>query len=221
MDWQLLDDTQETLRDLDRVGPNLTATTCTVAVLADHTDSLLARERLDVEAMATSRQHSFSTGRRCARHALDALGITHAGVTRDGRVPQWPPGVAGSITHSRRLAAAVATRVYAGIGIDLEQTGRVGEDLYDRLFVPEERERLSDDDATLMFSAKEAAYKATYPLAGKYIGFQEARVTLHDDGGFYMTYLGEHERSCIMSRGRGFWWRGTDHIVTLFVIEKG
>ena len=215
-----MDDTDKMLRDLGRVDLRLHATTCAVATLADHTGSLFESERHDLAGMAQSRQESFSTGRRCARHALDALGVPHTGVARDGRVPRWPAGVAGSITHSQSLAAAVATREYDGIGIDLEQAGRVGETLYDRLFVPDERTRLTGDDATLLFSAKEAAYKAIYPLAGAYIGFMEARIELDTDGGFRAQYLGEHRASRTMNRGRGFWWRGSDHIMTIFVIGK-
>ena len=51
--------------------------------------------------MADVRRAEYSSGRRVAREALALLGIKNFGVAARGRVPMWPPGVVGSITHSR------------------------------------------------------------------------------------------------------------------------
>src|SRR5258708_1959162 len=69
---------------------------------------------------APRRPHEFERGRACAHRALERLGVPGpVGRNDETRGPLWPPGVAGSITHTRALAVA-AVMHGAALGIDLE-----------------------------------------------------------------------------------------------------
>ena len=82
-------------------------------------------------------------------------------------LPVWPEGFSGSVSHCRG-EVAVAVRRGAPLGIDLEEIGRVREELFYRIAAPEEevayrgRRRAPDADElfrTVVFSAKEAFWK--------------------------------------------------------------
>ena len=79
--------------------------------------------------------------------------------------------------------------------------------------------RWSTNPWTLAFSAKEAGYKAIYPLGRTYIGFQEVEVSLHNDGTFGFRYFGDNPVNQLLEQGQGYWLERDDHILTLFVIE--
>ena len=160
--------------------------------------SLPAQEQALVEKSVQKRQREFALGRACARNALQKLGHGGAVIGRAANgAPLWPQGITGSITHTRDYAAAVVgeARHFSGIGVDAERVGGVTPDLWPRLFDDAERDHLMGLDeadrgrvATLLFSAKEACYKAwggEGPLA-----FREIRVT-PADGRFTALRLGE------------------------------
>lgn len=145
-------------------------------------------EEIHVARSAEKRRRDFALGRACARAALANLGHGDVVIAKgsDG-APLWPSGLAGSITHTAGYAAALAgeQRRFAGIGIDAEQVGGVMPDLWPRLFTAAEQDNLraaSDPllAATLLFSAKEASYKA-WALKGA-LAFQNIEVSLAADG---------------------------------------
>jgi len=145
------------------------------------------------------RRREFVTARRCAREALAKLGHAPTPI-RSGpqREPQWPAGLVGSITHTTGFrAAAVAPRsVLASVGIDTEQNGRLPDGVEESITVPGEPEMLAALARTypvthwgrLLFSAKESIYKAWYPLTGRWLGFEDARLTI-DPGGTFTAEL--------------------------------
>jgi 4'-phosphopantetheinyl transferase EntD len=146
------------------------------------------------------RRREFVTARRCAREALAKLGHAPAPI-RSGpkREPQWPAGLVGSITHTTRFrAAAVAPRsVLASVGIDTEQNGRLADGVEESITLPGEAEMLvalnrafpATHWGRLLFSAKESIYKAWYPLTGRWLGFEDARLTIDPAGTFSAKLL--------------------------------
>jgi 4'-phosphopantetheinyl transferase EntD len=142
------------------------------------------------------RRREFVTARRCAREALGKLGHPPAPI-RPGpkREPIWPAGVAGSITHCTgyRAAAVAPVTVLAGIGIDAEPHGPLPEGVEAAVTVPGEPEMLARlavlAPAThwdrLLFSAKESVYKAWFPLARRWLGFEDARLTIDPAAGTF------------------------------------
>jgi len=146
------------------------------------------------------RRREFVTARRCAREALAELGHAPAAI-RSGpkREPQWPAGVVGSITHTAGFrAAAVAPRsIFASLGIDSEQNGPLPNGIEESITVAGEPEMLAALDSAfpetqwsrLLFSAKESIYKAWYPLTSRWLGFEDARLTIDPAGTFAARLL--------------------------------
>ena len=190
---------------------------------------LLDEETVWVEKAVPKRRRQFASGRHFARLAVRRLGgsATPIGRGPQGR-PLWPAGLIGSISHSQHLAAAVVSNGgLRGIGIDIEQIGRLDRhrhhlDLKRKVLTPSERLRTWADprEGGLIFSAKEAAYKAINPLIGLFIGFQEVEVEVDWRGqSFAILYRGEEEANRLLEQGFGRFSFCDDHMVTLFFIE--
>ena len=135
------------------------------------------------------RLREVSTGRHCARAALAAIGITSVSVGRlASGAPAWPDGVVGSITHCRGYRAAAVARVgsVAAIGIDAEPHAALPVGVRSTVLRDDESEELDSGPAAglhgdrLLFSAKEAVYKALHLLDARPVRFHEVRVRLGD-----------------------------------------
>lgn len=101
--------------------------------------------------------------------------------------PLWPAGVCGSISHTMNATGSVAVICagakgrYQSIGLDLQNAVRKpAGNLRERIVVGAENPR-TDFEILRLFSAKEAVYKAYYPLVRKFFGFSEAEL-LWDEG---------------------------------------
>jgi 4'-phosphopantetheinyl transferase EntD len=158
--------------------------------------ALHPREEIHVARAVEKRRRDFALGRMCARAALAPLGHGEAEIAigADG-APQWPAGLVGSITHTGGYAAAVAgdAASFSGVGVDAERVGGVTPKLWPRLFNMAEQAQLAgrtdgDVAATLLFSAKEAAFKA-WRLKGPLI-FRDIAIDLRD-GGFTADHAGK------------------------------
>jgi 4'-phosphopantetheinyl transferase EntD len=98
----------------------------------------------------------------------------------------------GSLTHCRGWrAAAVARRTdLGGLGIAAEPARALPAGVLARLARPAERDRVAARGAAhpgvawdrLLFCAKEAVFKAWYPLVGQGLGFEAVDITLGQDG---------------------------------------
>jgi 4'-phosphopantetheinyl transferase EntD len=134
----------------------------------------------------TARRQEFIVGRILAQRGLINLKQLPTPITCGiDREPLWPEGVVGSMTHTGKFAAAVVWlsktgQRPAGIGIDAEQCGRRNPAIWPTVFTAPEIEYLNqqsplarDQMATCLFSAKEAVYKAQFPLTRRFIEFEE------------------------------------------------
>lgn len=176
-----------TQADLERLFPD--GTIVRIATLADENESLLpGEERALTGAMVPARRKEFAAGRNTARRALAGLGLSPVTLLRRdaGRDIDWPPGVTGSISHTRDLCAVACTRSAAGvasIGLDVEQAGPLDDEVVETICRVVELRDLADypaplpsDWPRLLFAMKEAAYKAWYPQARREIPFHQMRV---------------------------------------------
>ena len=217
--WEFLQNDLEKL-EIEGIEHPDSAVVC--ARIADYQSDLLQAEREGLEEMHPQRVASYSTGRFLAHRAQKLLGFPVDAVGRRERVPTWPPGAMGSITHSQTLAGVVLSGSLRAVGIDIERVDRVQPNLYSKLFTASEQRLLAAAPhlATMMFSAKEAGYKAIYPHGEKFIGFQEAEI-IPDEATrtFAIRYLGEHAPNELLERGVGRWQAHDDHLLTLFVID--
>lgn len=155
-------------------------------------DTLFPEEELSIASAVEQRRRAFTTGRVCARRALVELGLAPVAIPLGKRgAPQWPDGVVGSITHCEgyRASAVAWTSTMLCVGIDAEPAGTLPEAVVRRVALDQEqfwlRELAVAHPAVpwdrLLFSAKEAVYKAWYPLTGKWLGFLDVLITFHQD----------------------------------------
>ena len=159
-----------------------------VAVVGIGAGALLPGEAAAVAGAVPARIAEFAAGRLAARRALAALGHPAVAIPAGpDRAPCWPAGLAGSIAHAEGVAVA-AVRRGASLGLDVEADAALEPDLWSLICDPVELAALPEGDrgraVRLVFSAKEAVYKAQYPLTGQLIGFDAVRVTL-EEGGFF------------------------------------
>jgi 4'-phosphopantetheinyl transferase EntD len=160
-------------------------------------EALLPAERAALGRAAERRLREFAAGRSCARRALAALGAPEAAILRGPRrEPLWPPGVVGSITHCRGYCAAAVADAgrFAALGIDAEPHEPLPEGVLQRIALDEEHDWIAERaDAVcwdrLLFCVKEAVFKAWYPLAGRWLGFEDARVRFAPERGAFRADL--------------------------------
>jgi 4'-phosphopantetheinyl transferase EntD len=162
--------------------------------------TLFAEEEALLGNAVEKRRREFVTARRCAREALAGLGFPAMPLlSGPKREPQWPPGVAGSITHcdGYRAAAVVRTSAIATVGIDAEPHRPLPAGVLDAIALPEELAQVADlltagpsiSWDRLLFCAKEAVYKAWFPLARRWLDFKEASIVVHPAAGTFTARL--------------------------------
>lgn len=145
----------------------------------------------EAEALAgavPARRNEFAAGRAAARMAMQDAGCPAQAVpVQANRAPDWPQGLAGSITHTRQLCLAVVSNRAKSLGLDAEQLHRLDEDIIPIICSDVEISRHSGiplaELGLMIFAAKEAAYKAQFPLTGQLFGFEVLDVTLDPPAG--------------------------------------
>jgi 4'-phosphopantetheinyl transferase EntD len=192
--------------------------------------ALLPQEAAIVERASDKRRREFTVGRECARIALGKLGVAPAPILIGERgAPRWPEGIVGSITHCdgyRAAAVAYASDV-AAIGLDAEPDDPLPRGVLDVISLPAERARLAalaGEGPTvcwdrLLFSAKESVYKAWFPLTGRWLGFEDADVTITPAGTFTARLLAEPQSPCTASFA-GRWLAGGGLILTAITVPR-
>jgi 4'-phosphopantetheinyl transferase EntD len=161
---------------------------------------LFPEEEASVARAVDKRRYEFATGRRCARVALERLGVA-AGPVPVGanREPVWPAGIVGSITHCTGYRAAAVARDtdVAAVGIDAEPHEPLPDGLLNTVARPVEVAHLAElgrqhpDVAwdRLLFCAKEAIYKVWYPVTRRWLGFEQAEVVFEPASGTWAAAL--------------------------------
>ena len=200
-----------------------------LSILAGTTDvrleSLYPEERALVESALAKRQAEFATARQLARQAMKELGLAGGPILKGAkREPVWPSGSIGSMTHAEGCAVACVARsdVVRSVGIDIELADRVGGHLYKKLFTNVEQnflEQKGQEFAGLLFSAKEAVYKASFPLVGRYIGFQEAELTVDESRRrIGIRYVGDHASNRVMEEAECRYLFSGPYVLSLVII---
>ena len=149
-----------------------------------HLAALPEEEPLIARSVA-KRRNEFVTVRHCARVAMEQLGVAPAPILKgDKGEPHWPDGVVGSLTHCEGYRGAVVGRRTAvrSVGIDAEPHGVLPKGVLDAISLPVERTEISALPGELhwdriLFCAKEATYKAWFPLTQRWLGFEDAHIT--------------------------------------------
>lgn len=161
---------------------------------------LYPEEAAVVARAVGKRRREFAAVRSCARRAMVRLGVPAQPVLPGERgAPRWPAGLIGSMTHCDGYRAAALARAadLASLGIDAEPHAPLPAGVRDSVALPSERARLARSAAArpgvhwdrLLFSAKESVYKAWFPLARTWLGFEEADIHLGPHGAFRVELL--------------------------------
>ncbi|MFJ5780146.1 4'-phosphopantetheinyl transferase [Streptomyces sp. NPDC093094] len=157
-------------------------------------DGLLPEEETYVRHAVPARRQEYTTARHCARRALAGLGLPPAPVpSGPSGAPRWPDGVTGSITHCRgyRAAAVARTTGTAALGIDAESHLPLPDGVLETIARAEELHCLAPLERahpgicwdTVLFSAKEAVYKAWFPHFRRNLSFEDASLDFRTDAG--------------------------------------
>jgi 4'-phosphopantetheinyl transferase EntD len=177
------------------IGTLLPATVATAEAFGDDpAATLFAAEEATLARAVDKRRREFTTGRVCAHRALATLGVTPVPILPgERREPLWPPGVIGSITHcdGYRAAAVARTGDLLTVGIDAEPNAPTPPGVIASVALPAEREMLDRlllaaptvSWDRLLFSAKESVYKSWYPMTRRWLGFEDAELTVAPDTG--------------------------------------
>jgi 4'-phosphopantetheinyl transferase EntD len=169
-----------------------------VREIGDAADALFPIEREAVARAVAKRTREFSTGRLCARAAMAALGVPpHPVPVGPQREPVWPDGLVGTISHGGELCLAAVSRKddLLALGIDLEVGDPLDPEIRGLICTPDELRgapawgAAGVDPHKLVFSAKEALYKALFPHARRYIDFLEVEVGIDADTGTWRPTL--------------------------------
>jgi 4'-phosphopantetheinyl transferase EntD len=118
---------------------------------------------------------SFQAGRTAAHQALSLLGLKSSVTQGQDKLPQWPAGIIGSISHSEQLAGAAIAKsdTYSALGIDIEEDVEKATRVFQRISTDRERTTFISEQQSfsqsafpqhlfplLVFCAKESFFKA-------------------------------------------------------------
>ncbi|MER5625854.1 4'-phosphopantetheinyl transferase superfamily protein [Streptosporangium sp. NPDC002544] len=157
--------------------------------------TLFPEEEAVIARAVDKRRREFTTARHCARQALARIGLPPAPILPGERgAPGWPGGVVGAITHCAGYRAAAVSRDALTVGIDAEPHEPLPDGVLDAVSLEAERAAIARLDGgvhwdRLLFSAKESVYKAWFPLARRWLGFEEAHLTFDPSGTFTARLL--------------------------------
>ncbi|WP_439121926.1 4'-phosphopantetheinyl transferase family protein [Marivita sp.] len=172
------------------------------------------------------RRADYLAGRAMAHSAMSRLDHPLVPITNQpSRAPLWPEGLSGSISHARGRCACLLSRdTTHTYGVDTEAiaqgrslTAILSETLNDR-----ERTIIAQDtgpaaaNATLVFSAKEALFKALFPTVGHHFGFDAAELIAPPaDNTMTLTLTTDLTKDLIKGRCFDLHYRRTDtHVLT-------
>ena len=202
-------------------------TTHTTFILAGHTvhhvtfdpttftdaDLLWLPHHAELANAGRKRKAEHLAGRIAAAHALPDHTVPGIGPSGE---PLWPEGVSGSITHSGTQAMAVAVR----------HPGREAREIQDGIIDAQEAMCLTRSGypfalvLTLAFSAKESLFKALFPTARRYMGFDCAQVTALNQQTIALTLshpAGRYQQGKCFSLA---WQRVNGEVYTMIVVQE-
>jgi 4'-phosphopantetheinyl transferase EntD len=200
------------------------------AALATGDEQLDPTEEELARGMTSARRLAYIGGRLAATRALSQLSCTRPVVGADGEgVPIFPVGYLGSIAHKhgRAVAAVTRTDTARGIGIDLEfDENHDEEGLRSEVVTAIELAALAPisasaptllSPATLVLAAKEAVYKAAFPITRTPFDFDEAELAFDlTSSSFWPVHFPASEGLAV----RGGYVLSGRWIVALAVVEK-
>ena len=194
--------------------------------------ALFPEEEKIIAHAVPERRREYAAVRGCARACLGRLGHPPGPILPGaGGAPTWPAGICGSLTHCPGYAAAAVapTTQIAGIGIDAEPDAPLPEGVLEVIATPAEHHHLATIQSEfggphwdrLLFSAKEALYKAWFPLVGEWLDHQEVEIVFEPQDGAFAALLSRDDliiNNHPIHRLHGRWTHNHDILVTAVVV---
>jgi 4'-phosphopantetheinyl transferase EntD len=154
---------------------------------------LLPEEACNIPARHPAIRRASGAARWIAHGLLRDIGLNDFAVLRTSSgAPIWPDGITGSLAHDGEMAvAAVAAVSHIGsLGIDVEPAQPLAHDVFALVATPADTTEALEQHLAgrILFSAKEAVYKAVYPLDRKMLGYEDIAVDFN--AGLAMTTTG-------------------------------
>ncbi|PQZ48385.1 4'-phosphopantetheinyl transferase [Ochrobactrum sp. MYb15] len=181
--WDLAHADQALTEALAAVAPRGVSVGCRTIQSGDEA-LLLAEERQSIQTSYLKRLKASGAVRYIARGLLGERGIDEFPVLRAPTgEPIWPEGIVGSLAHDDDVAvAAVVSAVdFQGLGIDVEPAIPLPADIQSLVRIPTDKignEHTSGISDRVLFCAKEAVYKAVYPLDLVILNYEDISVDL-------------------------------------------
>ena len=213
------------LLSTDRLFPGLEAAAIR---LGPHLDGFAGRltdaELPEAPGRVPKRIREMIAGRILARVLMARFDLAEQPLPRGhDRAPVWPQGFVGSITHCNTVCAvAMAPKAQFGaLGIDIEPDEPVRGALWDRIARPEELARLAPLDGRRirwLFSAKEAFFKAQFPVSRRMLVHHDVSVTPLEAGAFTVAVRPEAGDSFVNAVGAGRSGHAPGFLTTMWTI---
>lgn len=158
---------------------------------------LLPEEARSIPSRQPMMRRASGAARWIARGLLANMGLNDVAVLRaSSGAPVWPPGITGSLAHDDETAVAAVAPIghIAALGIDVEPAHPLPDDIFALVAIPADRTDITDRHLAgrILFAAKEAVYKAAYPLDREVLGYEDITVDLN--AGAAMTKTGRRAR---------------------------
>lgn len=167
--------------------------------------ALLDEEAASIASPVVAVRRASGAARIVARQLLTQLGYPRVPLPRKASgSPIWPAGIIGSLAHDDEVAVAAVgmQRDFDAVGIDVEPAVALPPDMLMLIATPQELQRISGDPlrGKLLFAAKEAVYKALYPLDRVFLEFHDIEVDLTGRKAVTRTGRAVTLRYCASSR---------------------
>lgn len=163
----------------------------------------------------------YAAGRRAARAALRKLGVAECAIPSSAdRAPVWPNGIVGSISHTDSACLSIVSKEsqWMGLGIDIELARPMEPEIAASILVPKDSvSRQNVLSPTIIFAAKEAVYKAQYPITKLLFGFDTLGVSLAADQ-FTARFLTPQGQFRAGDEIRGRWAIAGGHLIVIAAI---
>lgn len=197
-------------------------------------EPLFPQEQAVIARAVDERRREYASVRACARMALARFGLPRPPLVSDPlSAPRWPDGVVGSMTHCAgyRAAAVARTDHLIALGIDAEPHAPVPEEVLEVIARPQEVAQLAALSSSyprvswerLLFSAKESLFKAWYPLAGRWLDFEDVVLRIDPLGGTFCV-TGQVEAQALgglpLAWCSGRWLVSADLVLTTVTVSS-
>ncbi|WP_245279062.1 4'-phosphopantetheinyl transferase family protein [Mesorhizobium loti] len=145
---------------------------------------MLPDEAHSIPARQPAMRRASGAARWIARLLLADIGVTDFALLRTpSGAPAWPGGITGSLAHDDDMAIAAVAEIgrIRSLGIDVEPALPLPDDIFALVASPGDRTETVDRHLAgrILFAAKEAVYKAAYPLDRKVLGYEDITVDLN------------------------------------------